>query len=110
MVSHDAILSATARICARDEVGFVERPCILKFGGHDDQLSRRHWGMDRFRISALEKILKSNVLSAEQRRQTAAMLAQKSRIVASGAAKRGRDELARHYYRLHDRYARIGLT
>ncbi|MES9888132.1 MAG: glycosyltransferase family A protein, partial [Candidatus Sedimenticola sp. 6PFRAG1] len=47
------------RICARYPVAFIEQPQINKYGGHDDQLSRRHWGMDRFRLQALEKIIVS---------------------------------------------------
>ena len=31
---------------------------LRKFGGHDDQLSRKFWGMDRFRVEALYKIIK----------------------------------------------------
>ncbi|MES9936336.1 MAG: glycosyltransferase family A protein, partial [Sedimenticola sp.] len=47
------------RICARYPVTYVEQPQIVKYGGHEDQLSRRHWGMDRFRLHALEKIITS---------------------------------------------------
>ena len=45
------------RICARHPVLYLSEPQLVKYGGHDDQLSRRYWGMDRFRILALEKLL-----------------------------------------------------
>ena len=35
------------RICAKYPVLFVEEPLLRKFGGHDDQLSKKFWGMDR---------------------------------------------------------------
>ena len=58
------------RICARFPVHFIPEPLIIKYGGHDDQLSRRYWGMDRFRIQALEDILASGVLTEEHRQAT----------------------------------------
>ena len=62
----------------------------VKYGGHEDQLSRKHWGMDRFRIRALEKILASKVLSNSDRKAAEAMLAEKTRIISQGALKRGK--------------------
>lgn len=43
------------RLCAFEEVLFVEEALTIKYGGHADQLSRAFWGMDRFRVQALEK-------------------------------------------------------
>ncbi len=93
------------RICAREAVAFVATPQIIKYGGHDDQLSRKFWGMDRFRIQALEKLLDSGVLSAPQQRAAQAMLGEKARIFATGAAKRGLAERAAHYRQLAERHA-----
>ena len=44
------------RITARNPVLYIEKPLLRKYGGHNDQLSRKYWGMDRFRIKSLEKI------------------------------------------------------
>ena len=82
------------RICAREPVLFVPEPQIVKYGGHDDQLSRRHWGMDRFRIRALEKILDSGVLEPDDREATLDMLRKKAGILTAGAEKRGDRERA----------------
>jgi glycosyltransferase involved in cell wall biosynthesis len=78
------------RVCARFPVLFVDEPLIVKYGGHQDQLSRRHWGMDRFRIRALRKILAEPDLPEEYRAPAEAMLARKLEIFSRGAAKRGR--------------------
>ncbi|MEN8175693.1 MAG: glycosyltransferase family A protein [Pseudomonadota bacterium] len=92
------------RICAREPVCFVAEPQIVKYGGHDDQLSRRHWGMDRFRVQALEKILGEGVLDAVRQRAAAEMLVKKASILAQGAARRGRLVEADTYRRLQEKY------
>jgi len=94
------------RVCAREPVSFVETPQIMKYGGHQDQLSRRFWGMDRFRIQAMEKLLRSSILSGEDRRLTAATLMQKADILARGAAKRGNPDRAAHYLAKQAHWAR----
>ena len=45
------------RICSQYPVVYVDEPLLKKYGGHDDQLSRKHWGMDRFRVKALQKLI-----------------------------------------------------
>ena len=92
------------RICAREPVLFVETPQIEKHGGHDDQLSRKHWGMDRFRIRALEKLLEGDLLTPAQRQETVATLLEKAAILEQGARKRGKLERADSYARLIARY------
>jgi glycosyltransferase involved in cell wall biosynthesis len=85
------------RICATEPVAFVPTPQIRKFGGHPDQLSRKHWGMDRFRIRALEKIVGSGRLDAEDRAAACEMLVRKAGILAAGARKRGNIARAEQY-------------
>ena len=46
------------RVSAHYEVVLVDEPQVVRAGGHSDQLSTRYWGMDRFRVVGLEKILK----------------------------------------------------
>jgi glycosyltransferase involved in cell wall biosynthesis len=77
------------RVTCSFPVLFVEEPLTVKHGGHVDQLSRRHWGMDRFRIRALEKILGRSDLRDSYRQAAEAMLAEKREIFARGARKRG---------------------
>jgi len=79
------------RITASLPVPFIAMPLVVKRGGHPDQLSRRFWGMDRFRVHALRKLLESGMLSEEQRRLTVEMLRKKCTILAHGARKRGHD-------------------
>jgi len=63
---------------------------IKKYGGHEDQLSRKYWGMDRFRIKALVNLLASNYLTSEQASLVVAQLEKKITIYLNGAIKRGK--------------------
>jgi glycosyltransferase involved in cell wall biosynthesis len=92
------------RLCAHEEVIFIQQPLTVKYGGHADQLSRRHWGMDRFRVQALEKILKSTSLNESDRQATLAVLIEKAGILAQGAEKRSQHSRAAHYRRLQSDY------
>lgn len=83
------------RIASQYSVAYVEQACINKFGGHDDQLSRQYWGMDRFRVIALENLLTSELtLSAPNHLAAVNMLLKKLRILSKGALKHGNHELA----------------
>jgi len=81
------------RLCAFEEVLFVEEALTIKYGGHADQLSRAFWGMDRFRVQALEKLINSGKLSITQRSQALEMLVKKIEILLFGAKKREKKEM-----------------
>ncbi|MCU7843092.1 MAG: glycosyltransferase family 2 protein [Candidatus Thiodiazotropha sp. (ex Monitilora ramsayi)] len=92
------------RLCAQEEVRFLKEPLTIKYGGHDDQLSRKHWGMDRFRVTSLEKLLQSAPLSEQDRQATLETLVEKTGILAQGANKRGHQARAEHYLQLQKQY------
>ncbi len=80
------------RICCAYPVLFIDEALTNKYGGHEDQLSRQHWGMDRFRIIALNKILKTNNLKDADRKAAIDMLLQKVNIFLKGSEKHGRNK------------------
>jgi glycosyltransferase involved in cell wall biosynthesis len=85
------------RIALREPVGLVDEPLVVKRGGHADQLSRSTWGLDRWRVAALVKLLASAALSDDERGAVVAVLRAKCDVLAGGAARRGRaDEAARY--------------
>lgn len=92
------------RICASHPVAFVPQPQIKKYGGHPDQLSQRHWGMDRFRVKALEKIIGLAILNDLDRSAAIQTLVSKSEILAQGAAKRGKTAEAELYQEIRNRF------
>lgn len=76
------------RVCAKYPVLYVDQALLEKTGGHEDQLSRAHWGMDRFRLQALAKLMRQSSLTAAQYALAQAMLKQKLEILVKGALKR----------------------
>ncbi len=77
------------RIALKYEIALLPQALIVKNGGHADQLSQAHWGMDRFRIRALLKILDDPSLSDDQRKKVEEEIENKCRILNTGALKRG---------------------
>lgn len=77
------------RIGCRFPVGLVEEPLVLKRGGHPDQLSARIPNLDKYRIEAILKLLRTAPLSCEQRRSAEKVLDKKRRIYTGGCLKRG---------------------
>ena len=76
------------RFCAFEEVHFLNEPLLIKNGGHDQQLSKKHWGMDRFRIIALEKLLQDPRLDNFKRQETIKELILRLQILIDGGRKR----------------------
>ena len=85
------------RITSKEEVGFLDNPLVIKYGGHDDQLSKKYWGMDRFRIKSLEKNLKNNWFTSEQKKSVLNILIKKLSILSNGAKKRDNEEIYKKY-------------
>ncbi len=75
------------RVCHQHPVYYLDRPLITKYGGHSDQLSNRYWGMDRFRIRALQNLLDNANLAKENRQAAGKMLEKKLNILLKGARK-----------------------
>ena len=92
------------RITANYPVLLIEEPQIKKYGGHEDQLSQKLWGMDRFRINALQKIIDTGQLSNENRQAAVNMLLKKAKIYLNGVTKRGKTDEAHYYQQLIKRY------
>lgn len=75
---------------ARDyPVPLIEQALVVKQGGHADQLSRSFWGMDRYRVIALSKLLRSGIAGA-RRAAVLQVLQTKVAVLVQGASKRGK--------------------
>ncbi len=95
------------RITSRYPVLYCEEALILKYGGHADQLSQQHWGMDRFRIRALVNCLSHCKLSAEDFSAAHKMLEKKLRILLKGAAKHNNHEIINEFSQLQSKINRM---
>ncbi len=99
------------RLAARHPVHLVPERLIVKRNGHHGQLSQSFRALDRFRIRALWKVAFDSELPWETRRQALETAAEKSMIVALGAAKRGGYSRAQVFRLSHTealRWLRIG--
>ena len=85
------------RICSKEEVLFIDENLIIKHGGHDDQLSHRYWGMDRFRVYSLEKLIDGGDLSLKNRTCAYEVLMAKLLVLISGGLKRNNINLVNFY-------------
>ena len=77
------------RICDQYKVFFIDEPLIIKYGGHQGQLSYSIDSIEFHRIKALEYLL-STSLSKENRDYTIQMLISKISIYLNGLIKRGK--------------------
>jgi len=75
------------RLALKFPVYLISRPLVVKRGGHPDQLSRQYWGMDRFRVQALEKAL-SLPLEPWQRKRVEEEILKKCQVLVKGFKKR----------------------
>ena len=92
------------RITSRMPVLLVDEPLIEKHGGHKDQLSAQ-WGLDKWRIQALQKILGEQHLSEEHRGLAKAQLREKCRKYSEGLEKHGKIEEAEYYRSLSQSFS-----
>ena len=93
------------RMCCRFPVLFLDQALIFKYGGHEDQLSKEYWGMDRFRIQALANILDTKFLNEYDRRAAINMLLRKIDIYQKGAKKRNNNLSVDAFLALQEHYA-----
>jgi len=72
------------RIANKHQIGLVDKKLITKYAGHEDQLSFKHWGMDKFRVLALENLLK---YESKYKKLILEALLQKYELLLKGAIK-----------------------
>ena len=91
------------RISCRYPVHLIETALIIKRGGHADQLSKAP-GLDKYRIQSLVKIIDSDLLTPQQDQAARITLKEKCEVYAGGCRKRGREEEAKYYHLLTEKY------
>ncbi len=87
------------RLSAKHKFLFYDENLIIKRAGHSDQLSIK-WGIDRYRVTALQKMLKNSELSNELKELTRAELLKKSKVLATGFKKHGKVKEAEFYEKI----------
>lgn len=79
------------RITPFENTGLIQEKLITRFAGHSDQLSSVHWGMDRFRLYSILKLLhfSGDKLDLNYKQAAADTAIQKAKVLFNGAEKRG---------------------
>ena len=96
------------RISCKHPIHLIDRDLVVKEGGHEDQLSRKQIGIDRFRIRAIAKLINSGVLSSDQATAALEELAIKCRIYGNGCMRRGRQQEGYFYLSLPEAIKKEG--
>ncbi len=90
------------RMMQKHEICLINEALIIKHGGHGDQLSTKHWGMDRFRVRSLEALYPKGTscgahVSHDDDEKLLHVMIEKYQKLYKGALKHGKDEEAFHY-------------
>ncbi len=95
------------RLCHRFPVFYIDKPLIKKYGGHEDQLSRKFWGMDRFRIRSLHQLMALPTLQTSHQKLALKVLLKKLRILIKGAHKHNNQQILQEFQPLLDHYEKL---
>ena len=95
------------RLTAYHPVALLNEKLMTRHGGHADQLSRKLWGIDRFRVQSLQKILSQENLRSEDRTAVIRMLRKKCKILIKGFQNRGNMKEIRVYQNIAQKYSDI---
>jgi hypothetical protein len=84
------------RITPFENIGLINEKLITRHGGHADQLSAIHWGMDYYRLYSILKILQKYGERLETTYMETAIKSamKKGEILLNGAVKRGNNKQA----------------
>jgi hypothetical protein len=75
------------KLTSKYDVGFIDQELIIKYAGHQDQLSYKFVAMDYWRIKSIDWILKSHSLNDEKRNAAMKVLKKKTRLLLKGYLK-----------------------
>lgn len=80
-------------------VGLCPEPLVVKYGGHEDQLSTKYKAMDYYRVLAMDEVLRQRNLSLLWKRMTRQELLFKTNLLLIGYEKHNNYE---NYQRVQD--------
>ncbi len=76
------------RVTKKYKVGYIDKELVIKYGGHSDQLSKKYFAMDRWRVKALLKLLEKEI-----DKEVLKVAIKKSQILIKGAKKHNNKEI-----------------
>ena len=75
------------KLCSRTDTGFIKTPLIIKYGGHEGQLSHKYKAMDEWRVRALSEHLNSPFVTQQEQQELIKVLIHKCEILLKGYEK-----------------------
>ena len=93
------------RVLRKYPVGLLDERLLTRYGGHADQLSAQYWGMDRWRVKAMEKHLDAANMPEDDRIALYKELINKLNVLYQGASKRKKPAAQKYADKL-DRYGK----
>ncbi len=92
------------RVTAQYSVLLIDKPLTIKQGGHFDQQSQKYFGLDKFRIYAIEKLIRSKKLTKENPALAVSEMNNKCKIYGQGCLKYNKKEEGEYYIKLGKKY------
>lgn len=87
------------RISLKYKIGFIPDHLVIKNGGHDDQLSKKYFAMDYWRVKALTNILK-DVISSEEKKAVISEITKKTSVLLAGYLKHNNRDNFNEVYKI----------
>jgi glycosyltransferase involved in cell wall biosynthesis len=75
------------KICAKEPVALIDQDLMIRYGGHEDQLSAKYPAMDQFRLYSLSNLIAIKTLSPEYQNLALEVFHKKLGILKKGALK-----------------------
>ncbi|THB77059.1 MAG: glycosyltransferase family 2 protein [Desulfobulbaceae bacterium] len=98
------------RVASETTFLLIDQPLTVKNGGREDQLSFQYRvGMDKYRIKAIEKLLKNESLAGDKRQSAIKELVRKCEIYGNGCLKHDRETEGKEYLERANHYQWLSL-
>jgi len=92
------------RLTYRYKVKLLNQKLMTRYGGHPDQLSKSDWGIDRYRIKSIKKVLDTENLIPKDIYAAKKILKKRCKILANGFHKRDKIKEADYYTKIINSY------
>ena len=92
------------RLTAQYPVALLKEKLMTRRGGHADQLSRSEWGIDRYHVQSILKVINTEKLRPEDRAAALVVLRNKCGILVNGFRKRGKSKEVEKYENIISQY------
>lgn len=80
------------KLTSKYKIGFIDEPLVIKYGGHEDQLSTQYFAMDYYRVNSILWCLNNLDLSPEHKEFAIRAFKDKCEVLIKGYTKHNNRE------------------